>query len=215
MAADGYVVSPGGTFTWINNIGGDQYDVIYSGEGFWEALINWVMGNGFTTSYSITISPEFMDSEKERPLEILNIEGVKVGEGVIHTYRLSDTEEASELFEFLANNTNVEWGHKVFKKTINGAIANVITTSHEDRRVSGLATLYDIYMGRRGYGYDKFILNNHSQPSNELPSGSDKDTHKNIVKFYNSPEVKSNIFFQNKYYEFDGDGLIRNRKKIR
>ncbi len=202
-AADGYLVDHEGTFQKINNVGGDQYDVIYSGQGFWDALVNWVMGNGFTTSYSITISPEFMDNHDQfKREEYIDWTGENTRTITSDYYITKDSKESKKIFEFLVNNTKtkVEWLNTSFKME-DGSILNTIMTSHESGRIFNSSKMKDAMFDK---GANLILRSDHNHFDDFTPSGidGDMDVLRDMRTKWNSPDVKTNIYFNKKYYPY-------------
>jgi RHS repeat-associated protein len=82
-------------------------------------------------------------------------------------YDIDGTKNATSLFEFLADNTTVEWSHGVYDGT-EGTKYNVLTTSHNSSLEAGAsAAFYDMIDNGRFP-----LISNHSHPrGTRVPSG--------------------------------------------
>ena len=82
-------------------------------------------------------------------------------------YQVRGNENGKQLFELLARNTEVEWGHTQMGKSGNEGL-NIITTSHEKSREGCFNFLY---RNKYKYGYT-IRRHSHSHPGNTpYPSG--------------------------------------------
>ena len=86
-------------------------------------------------------------------------------------YEMPSNSKSSELFEFLSDNTKVEWNLGTFSK--NGAeVMNLLITTHHESWV-GSSNLIDWYIDSKGYS---LIRDDHNHPSgNATPSGKEGD----------------------------------------
>ena len=98
---------------------------------------------------------------------ITNTKTISLGKGSYDMYQIKGDANGEKLFEFLADNTMVEWSHTKTGK--NGDKApNFITTSHSDRDEKGGSHLWG---HRLKYGYAVREMN-HSHPNGiPIPSG--------------------------------------------
>ena len=90
------------------------------------------------------------------------------GEGAEYAYlSVNNKENSKDVFEFLADNTSVEFGNSTFRNG-DGSMSNYITTSHETSVESGLA-----YLSIDNELYNSALLNHdHSHPDGTpYPSG--------------------------------------------
>ncbi len=168
---------------YINNEGGNEnsFDVLYT-EECWK--------NGEKDVYI------------EIPLGILGGRQTITGEGTngnnytFDLYTVKGDEFATELFEFLAINTDVEWSHTF----IGGPDSqkSVLSTSHIENSEAGQA-----YLFRNGW---TIKAHNHSHPYNNTPSPSDKIWASTVQKKF--PHVSLNIYYRGIYYEYNKEGLI-------
>jgi RHS repeat-associated protein len=84
------------------------------------------------------------------------------------SYKLKGDAKSTELFEFVASNTDVEWSHAKLGIAGNKGL-NYLTTSHEEEFENGMSEL--LYNQLR-FGYSLREIN-HSHPGNvDYPSGS-------------------------------------------
>lgn len=95
------------------------------------------------------------------------------------TYKTRGDENSTKLFEFLAQNTSVEWSHA--KTGLEGEQGlNFITSSHKHAEESGIS---DLIKNQLSGGYTVRTLN-HSHPENTpYPSGLEWDSTSGDVPF--------------------------------
>ena len=168
---------------YINNEGENEnsFDVLYSQEC-------WINGN--------------KDVYIEIPLGIIEERQMIIGLGIIGIiytvdfYTIQGNEESYRLFEFLTNNTDVEWS-QTFVGKLDHQIS-VISTSHNSNTEIGQAYLLH---------NDRTILaHNHNHRNLFYPSESDKRWAETVHKKY--PNAVLKIYFKNSYYEYDEKGLL-------
>ena len=82
-------------------------------------------------------------------------------------FKIRGDEDSTQLFEFLAANTDVEWSQAATGNE--GIGASFITTSHQHSREEGMTHVIDNMLSY-GYSVREF---KHSHPENGMPSGSD------------------------------------------
>ena len=109
----------------------------------------------------------------------------------IDMFHISDERSAKKIFEFLAINTNVEWGKMTFGNKYHQE--GIITTSHEYASEAGIKTLIN---SRK---YDKYEMtdftHSHTSPRCTYPSGLKKN------------EVGSDIIFAKKLTKRFGNSV--------
>ena len=110
-------------------------------------------------------------------------------------WNISTEEHAKTIFEFFADNTDVEWSW------INSSKSNdsqyFLTTIHQKDKEAGASYLLN----------RKFIINKHvhSHPSSPQPSKADKSW-ANIL-FQHNPNAVLQIYYYTQYYQYDQNGF--------
>jgi len=136
-------------------------------------------------SNSIQVSKEFMGSGNSYQLTD--------NEGNSHTfdiYGITGDDNACEIFEFMEQNTNVEWsGTKV---GTNESQDNFISTSQESDNTFGLGFLLKNGYTIRGDSHNHF--------KSEAASGNDKNTAEAVHKKF--PNAELYIYYKGAYFEY-------------
>ena len=120
-------------------------------------------------------------------------------DGIVYTfdmYTIKGDTKSTELFEFLADNTDVEWS-----QTFVGNFKNetsVLSTSHVENTEAGQA-----YLLHNGW---TIRAHNHSHPYNNTPSPNDRKWATAVHNKY--PNALLNIYYKGIYYEYNKEGLI-------
>jgi len=116
----------------------------------------------------------------------------------IDFYILKGDEEAKEIFKFMADNTQVEWGLTFVG--LEKDQMSILSTSHSKKREVGIGYLLSTNYTIRGH------IHNH--PSGLLyPSKKDRDAYKNVKqKFPNVAEFQ--IYSKGGYVEYDENGIF-------
>ena len=136
--------------------------------------------------------------------------GQKTKEGIHYgVYKLHDDKKGSQLFEFLAKNTKVEWSQVKLGHSGKRGLS-YITTSHQKDQESGMQDLISKQL-RYGYTIREDI---HSHPRNiPYPSGmSDEPGDIQYAKYVISltkqtPKFKIFLPGKNKYINFNSESL--------
>ena len=131
----------------------------------------------------------------ERKNKIL-VEGIDGVSYTLDMYNINDDNLSTELFEFLAANTDVEWSQTFVGQTNSGK--SFLSTSHDRRIEVGQG-----YLLKNGW---TIKAHNHSHPMLFYPSESDKAWAKEVQKKFSNVILK--IYYKNNYYEYDRNGLI-------
>ena len=158
-----------------------KYDVLYTEEC-------WLSG--------------LKDTFVEIPIGVLGRKKTDSGEGndgTVYTfdmYTIKGYDKATEVFEFLASNTHVEWS-QTFVGNVNDETC-VISTSHVENTEAGQA--YLLHLGWT------ILAHNHSHPFSNNPSRSDKIWANAVNKKF--PNAVLKIYYKNSYYKYDKDGLL-------
>jgi RHS repeat-associated protein len=147
LAPDDYGVDRWGNITLLRDTPDDDDDKLI--------LIN---RDKTETDKSITVKKGTLENKK-------NVDGVK---GSYTLLELGDDASATELFEFLSNNTNVEWSQVKYGET-----SNAITSSHDwNTETGGIDVIYN--QNKSGNNVREHI---HSHPRGTFgPSGFSPDS---------------------------------------
>jgi hypothetical protein len=126
------------------------------------------------------------------------VEGSNGKSYTLDQYDVQDDDKSKGLFEFVSNNTEVEWsltgiGNKEGEKG-----KSILTTSHKKSSEIGGGYLL-------AYGYT-IRSHKHSHPFHKTPSTADKGFAKSVNKKF--PKAKLEIFHIGKYFEYDQSGSI-------
>jgi RHS repeat-associated protein len=201
MNYDGFTVDSVGNIQYVNDEGGDDYDVIYTEENYSEENRQDYDESGKRPG--IKISKGVIQSEVRTIHPIEDVEGNETGVvEYTHRYEVNNDSEAQSIMLFLDRNTNVEWSNTLF-----GGVSpiNVIATSHNTFRVYDWF-IHDKYIGQ---GF-KIQRHDHSHPSgNPSPSGWNLDLFAGERILKTSPDAKLRILANQKYYPY----TIPKRKK--
>jgi RHS repeat-associated protein len=176
---DGYTVDDYGNIKFEEKTD-DDFDVLYTKE-------SWDKG---TKDNSITVDKGVLSSKKT-----LSITDAGTGDKFkLDRYKITGDDKARSLYEFVAKNTNVEWG----LTGIGTKNTNMLTTIHDkDSEAGGPFFLANSYTIRY---YD------HSHPYHIYPSDADMSFAKNLnLKF---PKAKLQILHEGSYNQYDKLGLL-------
>ena len=124
------------------------------------------------------------------------VEGIDELSYTIDMYNLNDDNLSTDLFEFLAANTDVEWSQTFVGQTNSGK--SILSTSHDRRTEVGQG-----YLLRNGW---TIRAHNHSHPYNIIPSLSDRKWASVVHNKF--PNASLNIYYKGVYYEYNQEGLI-------
>jgi hypothetical protein len=113
-------------------------------------------------------------------------------------YDVTGDEKAKGLFEFVSDNSNVEWSLTGIGAKSGEKGKNMLSTSHiKDSEIGGG------YLKAYGYTIRK---HSHSHPYNKFPSTADKNFAKSLnLKF---PKATLNLYHKGKYFDYDKSGLL-------
>ena len=121
----------------------------------------------------------------------------------IDFYILKGDEEAKEIFKFMADNTQVEWGLTFVG--LEKDQMSILSTSHDEEREAGVCYLFSTNYTIRG--------NIHNHPSgNPTPSDADKEVARVIKKRFQNAEFQ--IYSKGWYVEYDEKGIIILRRYL-
>lgn len=127
-------------------------------------------------------------------LEKKNTVSVEGTNGVSYTldmYNINDDNLSTELFEFLAAHTDVEWSQTFVGHSNSGK--SVLSTSHD--RITEVGQGYLLR-----YGWT-IRTHNHSHPYHDYPSPNDLNWAKTVHKVF--PNAVLKIYYKNHYYGYD------------
>ena len=159
----------------------DDFDVIYTKDS-WD--------KGKKDNY-IIVDKNVLSKKKTN-----SAEGVNGKKYSFDMYSVNDDITSKDLFEFLANNTKVEWSQTFIG--FNNSGKSIISTSHIRNAEAGQGYLLSNGWTIRGH--------NHSHPFGMKPSQSDINWANTVqTKF---PNVKLQIYFKGEYFEYDKYGIL-------
>lgn len=159
----------------------DDFDVIYTKDS-WD--------KGKKDNY-IIVDKNVLSKKKTN-----SAEGVNGKKYSFDMYSVNDDITSKDLFEFLANNTKVEWSQTFIG--FNNSGKSIISTSHIRNAEAGQGYLLSNGWTIRGH--------NHSHPFGMKPSQSDINWANSVqTKF---PNVKLQIYFKGEYFEYDKYGIL-------
>ncbi|MDR1671617.1 MAG: hypothetical protein LBR57_03765 [Alistipes sp.] len=187
---DGYVVDNQGNLHWVNNAGGHEYDVLFESRSYREGRRNAEDG------VNVGKIPK---SQKALTLRTINENDEIIRETRVDYFVTESDSDATAFFEFMADNTDVEWSNRRLS-TDTGEEMNLIVTSHEETSVRGSSEL----MGQKYYRYKNVERMDHSHPNTPTPSENDRES----AQLYKggSPKAHFRIRYNQQYYEYDKNG---------
>jgi len=154
----GYTIDEAGVITQVDNTGGNEFDVIYN-KADYEAGKRDYDESGTKSGMKIDRG----EVSNFQSIPIKNEAGVQTGS--LSNCEVKTEDVADKLFNFLADNTTVEWQNSNFTSP-DGKSVNVIATSREGGEkggtISGGRELDESYM-KKGYTLNK---STHSHPYN-------------------------------------------------
>lgn len=177
---DNYTVDDEGYMKLVEKTN-DDFDVIYTKD-------SWDKGD--KDNYII------VDKNILSKIKTNSAEGVNGKKYFFDMYSVNDDITSKDLFEFLANNTKVEWSQTFIG--INTSGKSIISTSHIRNAEAGQGYLLSNGWTIRGH--------NHSHPFHIIPSPSDKKWAGSVQTKFS--KVKLQIYFNGEYFEYDKDGLL-------
>jgi RHS repeat-associated protein len=149
--------------------------------------------DGNETDKSIEINKGILNNKKTNTVTASDEEKYTFDQ-----YNVKDDNKATDLFEFVADNTKVEWSLTGVgaKSGANGQ--NILTTSHKEASEAGGGYL-------QAYGYT--IRNHtHSHPYNKIPSDADKKFAASLNLQFSTATLY--IYHKGEYFRYNKDGLI-------
>ncbi len=179
MLDDEWEVDKDGCISWLNankhyDSNGNEVDVLYSSD----------------RNSSIEVPKEFMGSEEVVGTQIYDKEKDVYVEKDVHLHSVTGDVKAKEIFEFMEQNTNVEWGR-----------TGVGTDKSQDNFIGTYQEPDKI--GVSGYclknGYD-IRIDDHIHFKDFLPGASDVSTASSID--LKNPNAVHRIYFKGGYYTF-------------
>jgi len=130
--------------------------------------------------------------------------------GDYNHYEVRGDDKSTDLFEFFADNTDVEWSHGRFGNAGNRAL-NVLTTSFDESSEAGMSHA----LFKRFFYFYKIRELTHNHPSGSgRPSGEDGDIgflkQANSIYIWNN-EIKFQIYtneYRKRYSPYSKDGTL-------
>jgi RHS repeat-associated protein len=139
------------------------------------------------------------------------------GKAAGHSFSVSNDKSAEQVFEFLSENTNVEWSKTEYNNSKNSD--NIISTSHDHEKERVGSLILDDLLSK---GND-VISTDHSHPDGGPPSGyrpeSRNTNDKDVVKYMNKYHSNNNIIYRaydvskKGYWIYNGNKIIGFQKK--
>ena len=184
MLDDDYEVNRKGEITKLNDndhydANGNEVDVIYNSD----------------KSNSIQVSKNFMGSKKTQFVRGKRSNG-EAEDYYPDLYSVTGDDKAKDIFEFMAQNTDVEWSQT--KVGTNRSQKNFISTSHKEASEAGQSWLLSKGYTIRGH--------NHSHPYQQYPSDSDINWAMEVSQKF--PNVELYIFHNGQYHEYNQYGYV-------
>jgi RHS repeat-associated protein len=202
MFLDGYSIDEYGYIAWVNNEGGNEYDVLYSKYSSETSKDYDTSGNktGIQISKGILVEGRNNMSLRTLKMPVTDYEGHSKGETKInHAYEVKNDNESLALMNFLDRNTDVEWGNTLLKDS-KGAQINLLSTSHEPTTITARSYMVDKYVSR-GFSV---VRSDHIHPTagSITPSGLQGDLGygRNVLK--TSSKAIFRILNNGKYYDY-------------
>jgi RHS repeat-associated protein len=149
--------------------------------------------DGNETDKSIEVDKGILSSKKTNTVTARNGKDYTFDQ-----YKIKGDDKAKGLFEFVADNTEVEWSLTGVGAKSGTDGQNILTTSHiKDSEIGGG------YLKAYGYTIRK---HSHSHPYNKFPSTADKNFAESLnLKF---PKATLDIYQNGEYFQYDKNGLI-------
>lgn len=149
--------------------------------------------DGNETDKSIEVDKGILSSKKTNTVTASNGKDYTFDQ-----YKIKGDDKAKGLFEFVADNTEVEWSLTGVGAKSGTDGQNILTTSHiKDSEIGGG------YLKAYGYTIRK---HSHSHPNNKFPSTADKKFAESLnLKF---PKATLDIYHKGEYFQYDKNGLI-------
>lgn len=177
---DNYTVDDEGYIKLVEKTN-DDCDVIYTKDS-WD--------KGEKDNYII------VDKNVLSRIKTNSAEGIDGKKYSFDMYSVNDDITSKNLFEFLANNTKVEWSQTFIG--LNNSGKSIISTSHVRNAEAGQGYLFSNGWTIRGH--------NHSHPFSNNPSLSDKRWASSVQTKFS--KVKLQIYFKGEYFEYDKYGIL-------
>ncbi|MGK0639379.1 JAB-like toxin 1 domain-containing protein [Schleiferia thermophila] len=155
--------------------------------------------DGNETDKSIEVDKGILSSKKTNTVTVSNGKDYTFDQ-----YKIKGDDKAKGLFEFVADNTEVEWSLTGVGAKSGTDGQNILTTSHiKDSEIGGG------YLKAYGYTIRK---HSHSHPYNTFPSTADKEFAESLnLKF---PKATLDIYHKGEYFQYDKNGLISVPTKV-
>jgi hypothetical protein len=175
MNADGFTVDEFGYIERVDNTGGDEFDVVYNKENYENGNKEYDKTgsgkNGIKINKSVLDkSSTFLKSYEDESF-------------VVDLMDASKADNSNQLFEFLADNSYVEWS-KTDICLPNGKSQEIISTSHD---LSTEVGALSIFKKTKELGY-QLDMHTHSHPNNDdSPSPGDIKTAALYELLFNDP----------------------------
>lgn len=175
MNEDGCTVDNGGNIKWLNNEGGNQYDVLHALND--DGSVN--------DSKSITVDKGILDNVQSHPVLAKDVGTGSVQEQTVDEMQVNGNDKAKGLFEFLSTNTSVEWS----QVTVGDKGENWVATAHQPAGDVGMT--YEI--NTKASNEKPLAMANHDHPGNtDHASVADEKVASDALQKY--PNANFNVF---------------------
>ena len=182
MMEDNYTVDEQGYIKLVEKTN-DDFDMLYT-------KASWDSGE---KDDFIKLDKGILDKVKEENLSYIkkgdNQEIIRYAN--VHHYQIIGDNEAKLMFEYLSNNTNVEWSQTLVGYSQNEK--NIISTSHEYSSEIWCGFMLENGWTIRGH--------NHSHPRNSKPSKADLRWAESVISKF--PDAVLKIYHKDNYYYYD------------
>ena len=162
---DGFIVSEDGHFSRFNDVGGKNYDVIFSN--------NSTNKPNLDESKALRVEKGFVNTQSSSKASIYDNDTKQSKLVPYNSFNIKGDEKAKETYEFLSANTHVEWGVLSYgsEKGENGL--NILATSHSHDNNAGIPGAFESLVVFQPFLDVKQISHSH-RDGTDRPSPSDR-----------------------------------------
>ncbi len=162
---DGFIVSEDGHFSRFNDVGGKNYDVIFSN--------NSTNKPNLDESKALRVEKGFVNTQSSSKASIYDNDTKQSKLLPYNSFNIKGDEKAKETYEFLSANTHVEWGVLSYgsEKGENGL--NILATSHSHDNNAGIPGAFESLVVFQPFLDVKQISHSH-RDGTDRPSPSDR-----------------------------------------
>jgi len=201
MNDDGFKTDADGNLTWVDNTGGNDYDIIYSNND--DGTVN------MDESKALCVEKGVIQNSTNSNYTTSNIQYSK--------YEINSHDDGRLFFEFMSQNTDVEWSHTKFTK--GNKELSVITTTHEADFEAGAS---DLLFTSPSYDEYTFVGHDHNHRDGYwYPSGSDQEIlyggvrfYKGDIRFTHKLELCVPNSFKTRIYDLENNSYFKYNSKF-